>query len=270
VNPITNISPDAVKVTARRDSGSSNGPITTFFANIFGINTVDVSAVAVAALTGQSSAGPGGLPIPIAINKSWVANPANCKENLTFHPSSASTCSAWHSYTSDSYDPNANDIRNMIYALAAEPPTYSSPQTIAGETEYDVTNGSLSSLFTSDAIQTLFNAMKVKDDGFYDMEDENTPPMKDSNGNIMLDEDGTSYTHEKTWTSSVPVFDDTEVGCSPVQSLPIVGFATIRIYKVLTPSTSTVYAQLQCDSFKTGRSGGGSYGTKGTIPALVK
>src|SRR5512139_2755407 len=41
--------PDAVSVTVRRD-GAANGPITTFFARVFGVDTVDLSADATAAL----------------------------------------------------------------------------------------------------------------------------------------------------------------------------------------------------------------------------
>ena len=44
------IGPDAVRVQVRRDS-SANGPISTFFAMIWGKDTIDVTAVATAALT---------------------------------------------------------------------------------------------------------------------------------------------------------------------------------------------------------------------------
>lgn len=44
--------PNAVRVTVRRDS-YANGPITTFFAQVLNINTMEVSAIATAALGGQ-------------------------------------------------------------------------------------------------------------------------------------------------------------------------------------------------------------------------
>ncbi len=245
VDPITLASPDAVQVTARRDA-SANSPISTFFARIMGINTMNVSATAAAALTGWSTAEPGGLPLPVAINKSWVADPIHCDNNLTFHPSSAGTCASWHAYLdNDAYDPNSNDMRSLIDAIAAL--NFSSPKTIAGQTQYDFTNGTLASLFTHNNIQNLFNVMRVKNDGILDMD-----------------------TSDDTWTISVPVFDDTLAGCSPNGLLTIVGFATIKITGVDPPPTTTIYAKLKCDNVVKGRGSGSYYGTKGSIPGLVQ
>ncbi len=42
--------PDAVRVTVRRDS-QNNGPINTFFARIFGVDEIEMTAVAIGALT---------------------------------------------------------------------------------------------------------------------------------------------------------------------------------------------------------------------------
>jgi len=244
VSPVTLTSPDAVRVTARREAGT-NGPIATFFARIMGINSVDVSATATAALTGSSTMGPGGLSLPVAINKSWMST-LPCNSNLTFHPSSAGVCAAWHSYDSDSpYNPNAAQLRQMLDDLAAL--TYSSPETIAGETQFDFTNGTLASLFTHDNIQNLFNVMKIKNDGKLDFD-----------------------TNSATWTTAVPVFDDTADGCSPNGLITIVGFATILITGVDPPPASTIYATVKCDNVEPGRGGGGYYGTKGAIPGLVQ
>jgi Flp pilus assembly protein TadG len=237
-------SPDAVQVIARRDS-SANSPIRMFFAHIMGINFVDVSVVATAALTGSSTMGPGGLSLPVAINKSWMST-VPCNQNLTFHPSSAGTCSAWHSYDpASSYNPNAAQLRQMLDDLAAL--TYSSPETTAGETQFDFTNGTLASLFTHDNIQNLFNVMKIKNDGKLDFD-----------------------TDSSTWTTSVPVFDDTRDGCAPNGLITIVGFATIVITGVDPPPTTTIYATVKCDVVEPGRGGGSYYGTKGTIPQLVQ
>ncbi len=240
----TLVSPDAVRVTAWKRAGT-NGPILTFFARVMGINTVDVSAVATAALTGSSSMGPGGLSLPVAINKSWMST-VPCNQNLTFHPSSAGTCSAWHSYDSSSpYRPNAASMRNMLDDLAAL--TYSSPETTAGVTQFDFTNGTLAALFTHDNIQNLFNVMKVKNDGKLDFD-----------------------TNSATWTTAVPVFDDVLESCSPNGLIKIVGFATIVITGVDPPPASTIYATVKCDNVEPGRGGGGNYGTKGSIPGLVQ
>lgn len=242
--------PDAIRVIARRDS-VLNSSITTFFARIFNISSLPVTADATAALTGESTAGPGGLPLPVAINKSWV-DAERCNENLTFHPSSANTCSAWHAYdntiypgdTKD-YDSNANDMRNMIDATTDD--TYNSPNTVAGVTEYEFTNGTLASLFTHNNIQLLFDAMKVKND-FEDDHDNDS----------------------STWTTTIPVFDDTVEGCSPNGLIVIDGFTSITITDVTPPPETTIYATVTCGVMKPGRGGGSNYGTMGTIPGLVE
>jgi hypothetical protein len=235
-------SPDAVRVIVRRDA-SANGPIATFFGKILGISTANVFAVATAALTGSSSMVTGGLPV--AINKSWMST-LPCNSNLTFHPSSAGVCAAWHVYDGSTYkQPSASKIQDMINAFAGL--TYTPPETFAGETQYDFTNGTLASLFTSTTIQNLFNVMKVKNDGKYDFD-----------------------TDDATWTASVPIFDDITEGCEPNGDITIVGFATIVITGVDPPPTTTIYATVKCDIVEPGRGGGGYYGTKGTIPNLVQ
>lgn len=248
-------SPDAVRVTARRDS-SANSPISTFFARIFNKNFVDVSATATAALTGESTAGPGELPLPLAINKSWVAK-LPCNNNLKLHPSSGEICSAWHAYDGETYKPNNSSKKGMppmVDALAAQ--TYGSPETVSGQTQYDFTNGTSADIFTDrdnkdgideSYIEHLFNVMKIKNDGILDMD-----------------------TDPDTWTTGVPIFDDTEVGCSPSGKITIVGFTTITITAVNGPPDNTIYGEVKCDNVVTGRGSGENYGTKGSIPGLVQ
>jgi hypothetical protein len=247
IDPITNTSPDAVQVTARMD-GAANGPITTFIAGFMGIDTMNVSATATAALTGEATAGPGGLPIPVAININWFNKPAAewCNKNITFHPSSEDTCSAWHAYDGLTYDTSASNNhgeRAMIEAITAG--TYSSPATYAGQTKYDFTNGTLASVFTHDTIQNLFDTMKVKNDGIFDMDE-------DSN----------------TWTAGIAVYDSPE--CNPSGLITIAAFATITITSVSGPPESTIYATVKCDNVVMGRGSGVTTGTKGSIPGLVQ
>jgi len=239
----TPTSPDAVRVTARRD-GSANGPIVTFFAKIIGINTVNVSAVATAALTGESTAGPGGLPIPVAINKTWLTT-LPCNQDLTFHPSSANVCAGWNAYDGNQYKPTGGGMRQLIEDITAG--RYSSPETVAGTTKYDFTNGNLATVFTHNTIQDLFDTMRVLNKGPLDMDNDPT-----------------------TWTTAVAVFDDSKVGCSPSGLVTIEGFATITITRVSGPPESTIYATIKCDNVEPGRGGGGYYGTKGSIPGLVQ
>ena len=55
-------------VTARRD-GLMNGPISTFFAGILGRSTLEISALATAALSGLDGMAPGTLEMPVGISE---------------------------------------------------------------------------------------------------------------------------------------------------------------------------------------------------------
>lgn len=238
--------PDAVRVVARRDS-NANLRISTFFAGIFNINFLPVWADATAALTGQSTAGPGGLPLPVSINKEWM-DTIPCNEDLTFNPSSADVCAAWHAYTKgNGYNPNANGMRTLIDDITDF--TYESPETIAGVTQFDFSNGTISSIFTHDNFQNLFDDRKVRNDGILDM-----------------DTDG------ETWTLTVPIYDNSTGSkpCNPSGLVTIVGFASITITGVSGPPDKIVHATVVCDQVKPGRGGGSEYGTMGSIAGLVE
>jgi hypothetical protein len=243
IDPITLTSPDAVQVTARRDA-SANGPISTFFARIFGINTVDVSATATAALTGQTTVPKGGLPIPVAINMTWLTT-LPCNQNLQLYPSSGDICAAWHTYEGDQYQPNGNQLDQLVQDLTAQ--TYSSPATTTGTTQFDFINGTVAKIFTANDIQELFDTMKVKNDGVLDLD---------------LD--------SGTWTTAVAVFDDSKVGCAPRGMVTIDAIATIVITNVVGPPENLIYGAVQCDDVLSGRGGGKYVGTKGSIPGLVQ
>jgi hypothetical protein len=136
-------------------------------------------------------------------------------------------------------------MQEMIEDYTAE--DFRSPETKAGETNFKFTNGTLASLFTSDTILNLFNTMKVKNDGILD-NDENSD----------------------TWTTTVAVFDDAIEGCSPNQSVPIVGFASIVITGVDPPPDTVIRGKIRCDLIDGGRGGGPDLGTMGSIPGLVQ
>jgi len=63
--------PDAVGVTTRRDDTPGvGGRVGTFFARIFNIQSVSVTATAIAALTGQATSEPGELQLPVGVSRS--------------------------------------------------------------------------------------------------------------------------------------------------------------------------------------------------------
>ena len=231
----TDISPDAVRVTARRDS-EANGPITNFFARILGIDTTNVSATATAALTGQTTVDEGGLPVPMGISSYFFDNPEFCHDNITFYPSnSPDSCAGWHIYDQDAYN-HANDraLRDTIGDLDSG--DYQSPALTVG-TEFKFTGGTMSTQ-TFDAMQTLYlhNA--------------------DADGN---------------WAVSVPVYQAEDCG-NPSGELAIVGFARVIITGVEASPEHTIYGTVECDYVdpENSRGGGNYYGTKGSIPGLVE
>lgn len=233
--------PDAVRVIARRDASTANGAIPTFFARVFGVATMDVTAVATAALTGQSTAGPGGLFIPVGISKAWF-NPNSCNQVIQFSPTGTLTgCAGWNTFT----DPKVNDSeeRKLLEALTAG--TFESPETTAGITDFNYIGGNLSNP-TFDAFTALYNTMRVLNDGVADKDED---PL--------------------TWTTGVVVYDWPD--CSnPNKPITTVGFATAMIYDVQGAPAKTIFARVICNLVDEGRSGGGNYGTKGSIPGLVQ
>jgi hypothetical protein len=232
--------PDAVRVIARRD-GNANDPITTFFAKILGKDNLNVAARATAALTGQSTEGPGKLPLPMGISKRWFENPTFCGSSIRFYPTcskepcDALGCSGWHTYTES--PSSAATLRDILIGLKDR--TYISPEATAGETQFDFTGGSLASVF--DDMKALYDYMKTRDD----------------------DGDDTK------WTTTVVVYDWPDC-TNPNILITITGFTTVVIDSVLVTPEKTILGRVLCDNKKPGRGGGGYYGTKGTIPGLVQ
>ena len=227
--------PDAVKVTARRDT-SVNGPVTTFFAKILGIDTADISTDATAALTGQSTAGPGGLDIPVGISARWF-EPGFCNQPIKFYPTgSMEGCAGWHTFTD--WPANANRLRTIIDGMTPAVPTFESPEAVAGETPFVFTGGNIASAF--DEMSALYEAKKDPVTG--------------------------------RWETVAVVYDSAD--CSnPTGNITVLGFATAIITGVNGPSDDpphTIFAEVICDNVEFGRGSGGNFGTRGSIPGLVE
>lgn len=237
----TLVGPDAVRVRVRRDS-SANGPISTFFAMIWHKNTVDVTAVATAALTAQSTAGPGGLPIPVGISRAWFDNKAVfCNQPIKFYPTnSPEGCAGWHTYEDN--PANASQLRRILDGL--KDGRYVAPEATAGTTEFEFVGGTIAADFPEMA--ALFDYCKVLNDGEVDQDTDPT-----------------------TWTTAVVVYDSADC-TNPNKAITIVGFSTVTIYEVLTAPEKTILARVVCDNIDEGRGGGGTYGTLGSIPGLVQ
>lgn len=235
--------PDAVRVRARKD-GLANGPLVTFLARIFGMNAVDVSATATAALTGQSTAGPGGLPVPVGISKYWFDNqPAFnfCNQPIRFYPTNdPSSCAGWHVY--DRYS-NMNDRRLRDTISDIENHRYESPYTQAYGTQFEFGGGTMS-IHTFAAMRSLFLA------------------------NLNYDANP-SIAGNDAWLTGVPVYDSSD--CSnPHGAITIVGFATIVITNVQDSPVHQIDGYVICNDIEPSRGSGGNYGSKGSIPGLVQ
>lgn len=247
----TMVHPDAVYVRARRD-GTTNGPITTFFARIFGIHNLSVSAIATAALTAESTSGPGGLPIPIGIPTRWFENPSFCESPINFYPpcnkepcTTAEGCAGYHTYTDS---PASAAYLKKVIMPGLESGAYESPGTTAGVTTFNFTGGTLAALMNPPDYPfiSLFDSMKVRNDGIVDFDNDPT-----------------------TWTAKTIVYESDSCA-NPNQSLKVAGYTTIVITNVVGAPNPRVEGRVLCDSVQAGRGGGSHYGTMGSIPGLVQ
>lgn len=233
--------PNAIQVTARRD-GAANGPITTFFAGIFGVNSMNVSATAVAALgTAGGPTPPGAVNAPFGISEDWFNGGAQCGDAISFSPANdpAQGCAAWHQFEEKgggSNTPqycqgsggsggggggggNAKMLDNIIECIEAG--NYSTPPLIPYQTQYEFTGGEVASAFPE--LESLFNSAKEYN----------------------------SQTNRDEWQVQIPVYEAN--GCSNTSgSVTIVGYANAAVYEVKAAPDKIIKAELQCNTFFNG------------------
>jgi Flp pilus assembly protein TadG len=295
---VTDDQPDAVRVKARKDE-TANNPVTTFFAKVFNVNTMAVTATATAALSGQGETEEGELILPIGISYAWFTGGAWCDETIKFSPTKdPDACAGWNSFTFD--PPNDAILRKILEGN----PNYTSPPTTAGETVFNFIGGDLSQNTFEQLLQLY------RDKGFDIVAGTGSPPNGDGTfepaatvdgspvtGALQegegLEKTGTMYDDktgepiyypddkaqameprkEHVWYTHVVVYDWPD--CSnPNTAIKIVGYAPIRMETVLDAGNDgkTVVGQVTCDQFsKDDTRGGGLYtGIKGSIPGLVE
>jgi Flp pilus assembly protein TadG len=284
-----NEQPDAVRVTAHRDN-AANGPITTFFAKIFGIDVVDVSAVATAALTAPAKLNEGELKVPFSLSKNNFPN--DCTNPITFSPT-ADSCAGWHNFFDSA---NANDMADKLLGLIQgdvqtypdhDPPLVNGPDWLVANfdmnappdaeitpvvgtgDEINHQGGTISSLFLGGRLGNTDNDINLSGEILGDAKHPAPfPALFDYFRRRDDDDDDT------IWTATVPVYEDDDVCENPSGAIPIIGFAIIEIHMPNPPPDSSVSVFVYCELiFVDGRGGGGSgaYGNvKGTIPNLVE
>jgi Flp pilus assembly protein TadG len=223
--------PKSVRVIARRDS-SANGAISTFLANVIGMSSISVSAVATADMTAVGQTAPGQLDVPFGISTYYFTQ-FGCGDAIQFYPNNGTpqACSAWHTF--DQSPANANRLRTIIDGLRTG--SYQSPGTAPGDT-LNFINGQVNSAFPN--LIQLYNA------------------KKDANGN---------------WDVFVPVYRS-DACTPPNGPLPIVGYAEARITNVQGNPNALISATVLCNIFEGNTVGGGPpFGpVLSTVPGLVE
>ncbi len=229
----TNVRPNAVTVTVRRD-GNMNTPISTFFAKVMGHNEINVSATGIAALGPLGSMPPGDGAFPVGISKRWFDEGHQCGDYIKFHPTGTlEGCAGWHTFTEG--PANASGLRKILTGLAND--TYTSPEIQSGQTQLEFTGGTVASVF--DEMKALYDSKKDPSTG--------------------------------EWNVKIPVYDSTD--CSnPSGPITIVGFATATVTQVIEAPDKEIIAKVTCDKIEPGRPGGGlpgGFSPLSTVPALV-
>ncbi len=279
--------PDAVRVIARRDS-SANSPITSFFARIFGVATMDVSAVATAALTGPSTVAEGVLKTPFGLSENVFPN--DCSEEIIFSPTTDS-CAGWHNFF-DPANANAMDRKllglikgdgdgpennscllepcgqewlNTHFEMNSVPDAATTPETARGD-EFNFQGGNIASLFLGGVLDDTYNGAYAG--GIIDNPKKPAPFPALFDYFRYRDGDGKN----DVWTTTIPIYKDGETCTNPTGAMEIVGFANIIVKMPNPPPDTSVKVWVDCNrSFVEGRGGGGNFGNlMGTIPNLVE
>ena len=145
----TSSHPDAVHVTARRDS-IANGSLSTLLAGIIGVSQLSVSASSTAAMTALNNLGAGQLGCPVGVPKGYAGQSTGCVD-LVF--SGTGSCASWHTYFET--PASANKLKTILNALTAN--TYSIPTAKIGD-KFNFSGGQLQSAFSN--LQSLYNSKK--------------------------------------------------------------------------------------------------------------
>jgi len=218
--------PNAIRVTARRDGGA-NGPITTFFAGVLGVNTMNIATTSTAALgTAGGPVPPGVGDVPFAISSNWANdNVANCNGGIQFSPTGPDGCAGWHVF--DQQPANANKLRDTVDGL--QDGSYTSPGLNPGNDYWEFTGGEVSSAY--DNLIDLFNSKKKMNNGRWE------------------------------WDINLPVYQASNpTSCdNPSGSIQIVDFVKATVTEV---KRNDIQAEVECDSIFDGNpdpnQGGGS------------
>lgn len=280
---VTDTTPNAVEVTARRDDTVPTGPIATFLARIMGVESLNVTSTSAntesapttfmrptAALTGIPKVDPGDIDIPVGISKSWFTGDF-CNDYIKFYPTSGTGgCAGWTTF--DISPASAHNLRDSIIENMPPFGTYQAPGievcTAASDPDssFEFVGGNIVSALQ--AFGELYKANAVCSVGAAE-------PCADGTCKDMRCVSGTC-SGKCEWNVLVPVYD-APCGDNPSGLICIVGFATVKIDNVKVPPETTdpgaqvIEGIVQCNQTEPDvRGGGADFGTKGAIPGLVQ
>ena len=220
--------PNAIRVTVRRDGGA-NGPITTFFAGVLGVNTMNIATTATAALgTSGGPVPPGVADVPFAISENWFNNVANCNDGIQFSPTGPNGCAGWHVF--DQGSANADLLTDTVDGL--QDGSYDAPGFTPGVDSWNFTGGEVSSAF--DELINLWDTKKHMNNGRWE------------------------------WDIDLPVYQaSSPTSCdNPSGDILIVGYAKATVTSV---KKKDIQAEVKCNAFFDGapdpnQTGGGGLG----------
>jgi Flp pilus assembly protein TadG len=226
----------AVQLRTRRDD-VANGEMPVALARVMGIRSIPIRADAAAALTPLGTLKAGKGDIPIGISQYWFDS-GSCDSgdnSIKFYPTgSLEGCAGWHTYTD--WPASSSRLKNILDGLGDG--SFASPETIAGQTSYNFTGGTVASRFK-------------------DMKD-----LYDAKKDVAGD-----------WTVNIPVYASSD--CSnPSGPMLIAGFARATVYQVTTSPTNTIMARVECGIFDADDLGDGGgendFGTLVASPVVIQ
>lgn len=234
----TSVDPHAVQTEVRRQGGTANGPVDTFFAKIFKLidpsssDTVNVGAMACASLSGPCEGKPS---IPLGIGKGWFdIHPGDdaCGPKIKLNHTGDS-CAGWTNL-SMSDDQIQKQVENMFKG------TQQMPEIIKAGSEVQFFGGTVTKIL--EAMLKRFNIERSKDG------------------------DG----DDAVWTTYVVVYD-APCGQNPNKPYKVLGFAKLKITDVIpTGECKGVEAKVVCGTTEEVRGGCFNARTMGAIPNLVQ
>jgi len=277
---------DAVQVTVRRTNATN--PVTTFLAGIFGVNTMDISAIATAALTGPAATSVGEIKVPFGLSEHHFIN-KNCKNVVNF--GSSPECEGWHNFFGHH---STNEIRQkMLGMIAGDTQTYidtADGKVLSNGPDWLNTNFGVSA--TPATTPEIRSGDRFNFNNGVQAHFNNRYLGNNYNGNsgtvlgsgqvagmrALFDyfryRDGDR--DNNVWTTVAPVYRDNADGTcrNTNDAIEIVGFAIVKVLDVIMDGSDKISVDIDCSLFSViddQRGNGTSFGSlKGAIPQLVQ